>query len=226
MTWGNTATLFQLTEPEGGGVPWTLSTPYTFPGGVQPEWIASDAGMQNFYAATGEGNGTVVQLIPGQPWTENILYSFKGGTDGYNPTFVMAGADGSVYGTAWGGKHPKKLGFGGIVFKLSPPVKPGGAWTKTTLYNIAGWPPVSLTAAPNGALVGVVFGEEDAGVGYVFQLTPPQGPGKNSWTYQKLGGFKRSGSCNPINVQYGKDHALYGVLNGICDSVAGIFEVK
>ena len=182
--------------------------------------------MQNIYVSTDEGNGTVVQLISGQPWTENILYSFKGGTDGYGPSFVMAGTDGSVYGTASGGRRQKKLGGGGIVFRLTPPQKSGGAWTKTTLHNFSGWPPTSLTAGPNGVLIGVVFGEEDAGAGYAFQLTPPQGQGEKSWTYRKLAGVKRSGSCNPMNVQYGKDHAVYGVLSGLCDSVAGIFEVK
>jgi hypothetical protein len=226
LAWNGQGTVFQVTEPQGGGLPWSLSTLFTFPSGVRPDWIASDSGMQNVYVSTSEGNGTVVQLVPGQPWSENVLYSFKGDTDGYDPTFVMVGADGSVYGTASGGRHRKKVGFGGIVFRLSPPANFGEAWTKTTLYNISGWPPVSLTAAPNGALVGVVFGEEDGGAGYVFQLTPPQGSGKNSWTYQKLGAFRRSVSCNPLNAQYGKDHALYGVLNGICDSVAGIFEIK
>ncbi len=226
LAWNSQGVIYQATEPQGGGLPWALSTVFTFPSGVRPDWIAADVGMQKFYVSTSEGNGSVVQLIPGQPWTENVLYNFKGDTDGYNPTFVMVGADGAIYGTAWGGRRLKKLGFGGVVFKLAPPKKPGGAWTKTTLYNIGGWPAVSLTAAPNGALVGVVFGEEDAGAGYVFELTPTQGPGKQSWAFQRLGSFKRSGSCNPLNVQYGKNGALYGVLNGICDSVAGMFEVK
>ena len=47
--------------------------------------------------------GTVYTLVPpaapGQPWSETILHSFAGGTDGQGPGAVVLGANGVIYGT-------------------------------------------------------------------------------------------------------------------------------
>ena len=163
------------------------------------------------YGGTGAcpaGCGTVYELtpstIPGSAWTERVIYSFKGGNDGYVPTgnLVFDGA-GNLYGaTYYGG------GFGvcdqgiypycGTVFELSPPKAKGGAWTEKVLYSFKSG---TDGANPNGSLVfdkqGALYGTtyfggnqgcpQDAGVGCgtVFKLSPPAKKG-HRWGYEVL----------------------------------------
>src|SRR6185312_2115372 len=58
------------------------------------------------------------------------IYAFLDGKDGATPEAVTAGPDGALYGTTSGGGKQDH----GTVFKLSPSVVPGAAWTKETLY--------------------------------------------------------------------------------------------
>ena len=63
--------------------------------------------------------------------TMTTLHSFTG-SDGTLPySGLISDASGALYGTtAYGGLYSE-----GTVFKLTPPAKPGGAWTETVLYN-------------------------------------------------------------------------------------------
>jgi uncharacterized repeat protein (TIGR03803 family) len=72
----------------------------------------------------GTGYGTVFKLTPpakGQmAWTETVLYSFTGGSDGFYPLAgLIADKEGALYGTTQAGGT---AGFG-TVFKLTPPVR-------------------------------------------------------------------------------------------------------
>jgi uncharacterized repeat protein (TIGR03803 family) len=98
------------------------------------------------YGTTSAGGGTgnngiVFQLVPptkqGGAWTENVIYTFAGGTDGRTPTGgLVFDQSGNLYGTTdYGGSTACSLGCA-TVFKLAPP-SGGGAWTETILYN---WP--------------------------------------------------------------------------------------
>jgi hypothetical protein len=180
-------TLFRLAPPKSGGLPWKYTTLFSFPGGdgkSLPQWLTDSGQKSTVYVATnptGGDRGAVVALSStGGVWTETVLYSFSGGKDGFGPSNLVVGSDGTIYGTAGIGS-----GGGGIVFALSPPRDRGSSWTKTTLYHFKGGyhGPTSLMLSPAGALVGVAFGEIDFFAGNVFELTPPN-PRDTAWTYK------------------------------------------
>jgi len=118
---------------------------------------------------------------------EQVLHSFLGGTDGYNPDGgLVADAAGNLYGTnTWGG--PDSAAPYGTVFELTPPATAGGDWTKTVLYSFLGG--ANDGATPFGTLIfdkaGNLYGTTEAGgpsnTGTVFELSPPAVAGGN-WT--------------------------------------------
>jgi uncharacterized repeat protein (TIGR03803 family) len=77
-------------------------------------------------------SGTVFKLKPPVPpattWTEKVLYSFQGGSDGALP---MAGlvfdSNGALFGTTQRGGGTANSG---TMFKLKPPVPPATTWTE------------------------------------------------------------------------------------------------
>ena len=113
----------------------------------------------NLYGTTAGGGsgtygagGTVFQLVPGNPWTENVLYSFcslPGCTDGDYPSAgLVQDSFGNLYGTTQEGGEKKGLGAGyggGEVFVLCAPgvssadIPPCAAgltsWTEYVLYS-------------------------------------------------------------------------------------------
>lgn len=114
--------VFELT-PGAGGI-WTYSIPYTFPStadGACPGGLVFDA-AGNLYGVTAGGgtynDGTVFELTPatGGGWTETVLHSFAGGSDGSSPTSLTLAASGDLYGTTFNGG----VYSGGTVFKIVP----------------------------------------------------------------------------------------------------------
>jgi len=208
---------------------WKEQVLYSFqgiPDGATPVGGIVFDSAGNLYGATQDGGssscrsadsqcGTVFQLSPpaqkGDPWTETVLYVFKGNTnnDGAEPFggLVIDGA-GNLYGTAgFGGTGSCSL-LGtlmgcGTVFELSPPAQKGGAWTETVLYSFQSGKDGYL---PNGDLVfdaaGNLYGATTYGGGYgscnapyfqycgtVFKLSPPKQKGGN-WAEKVLHSFK------------------------------------
>jgi len=180
----------------------------------------------NLYGATTYGGltgcaiggecGTAFQLSPpvhnGDPWTETIIYEFKG--QGSNDGGLASGgliidAAGNLYGvTAYGGRGDcVVLGLRagcGTVYELSPPKrKGGGAWTETVLYS---FPIAKQGFLPQGNLVfdgaGNLYGATEFGgtkgttcdliyggqCGVVFELSPPKTKG-GKWTQHVLHNF-------------------------------------
>ena len=218
-------TLFKLEPPSGGGSPWHHRVLFSFSGGSSgsvPTSLVSSGSAGGVYVATDGGNGAVVSLAPGAPgqgWTETVLYSFAGGNDGEGPGSLVVAADGTIYGVAGGGSNGA-----GIAFSLA---QSNGTWIKTTLYNFSGdYGPSSLTLAPQGGLIGTVFGDIDLYFGNVFQLSPPKLPGR-SWKYRLLYDFNSQGgpSINPNNVVFGKGGHLYGTLEGGDSNDGAVFEL-
>lgn len=179
----------------------------------------------NLYGATSWGGaencpgiaqcGIVYQLKPptekGKPWTETVLYVFKGvnSNDGNTPEGgVLLDQTGHVYGTtAYGGTGKCQL-FGGrvgcgTVFELIPPKQKGGRWTEKVLHSFQSgkdgyfpWGDLTFDSAGN------LYGATQYGGGYgscnppyyqycgtVFKLSRPTVKG-GKWTEKVLYAFK------------------------------------
>jgi uncharacterized repeat protein (TIGR03803 family) len=133
------------------------------------------------------GMGTVYSVkppaSPGGSWTETVLHTFTGGSDGASPyAGVVVGSHQILYGTTFYGGSSNL----GTVYSLTPPASPGGVWTETVLYNFAGG--VADGANAEAPIVldsgGVLYGTSDFGgasnAGTVYSLTPlppPEAPG-------------------------------------------------
>jgi len=127
-------------------------------------WIggSNDAGTVFELTPTGDGN-----------WTETLLHTFGGGTDGANPAAgLIFDAAGNLYGTTGAGGN---YGYGyGTVFELMP--NGSGGWTEQILYNFRNSPdgndpdtPLVLDSAGN--IYGATGGGGTYGYGTVFELT-------------------------------------------------------
>jgi uncharacterized repeat protein (TIGR03803 family) len=142
--------------------------------------------------------GTVFKLsrptAPGTGWTKRTLYSFAAGTDGRNPysTLVIDSA-GALFGTTYNGGAASY----GTVFKLTPPVPPATAWTRTILHNFTGGadgshPHSGLVFDPgSGALYGTAEGGGASFAGVVYKLTPSSTTcgGPVAWSHSVIHAF-------------------------------------
>ena len=213
-------TIFELTQQSGV---WTETVLYSFQGALVGDGSGPQAGLVlkagALYGTTSSGGaygyGTVFKLAPptktGSPWTESVLYSFKGGTDGSYP------ASGLIFnGTLLVGTTP----FGGssnfgTVFQLTPPKTKTAKWTESILYNFTGradgGKPYSGLVLKLKSLYGTVLDGGPSGQGAVFELTPPAVAG-NPWTYTVLYGFTggNDGGKPYSGVIFGKAGALFG----------------
>jgi uncharacterized repeat protein (TIGR03803 family) len=148
----------------------------------------------NLYGTTDTGgansDGAVFQLTPGAggKWSEKVIYSFTGKSDGMNPLgSLIFDAAGNLYGTTSRGA----LGSG-TVFTLIPGA--GGKWKLKVLHTFhgttGGSPWGGLIFDPAGNLYGTTAegGAHEAGT--VFELTP----GTNgTWAFMQLHGFNDNG---------------------------------
>ncbi len=185
---------------------------YSFTGGSDggsPAYRLTSDGAGNFYGTTFEGGeeyglgyGTVFELSPngGEGWKETVLYSFKGGVDGSNPSsYVIFDSAGNLYGTTGSGGEKGN----GVVFELSPE---GKEWKETVLYRFTGTdganPANGLIFDPAGNLYGTTQ-NGPGGNPIVFELSPSGG----AWTEQVIYAI-----VNPL---------LVGLPNGLTMDAAG-----
>ncbi len=180
---GACGTVFKLT-PSGSG--YAETTLYTFqchpwpkcPSGEDPlGTLIFEKGSGGLYGTTyfggTHGNGTVFKLTPsGSGYTESVLHSFTGGTDGGNPWAGLTfGRNDVLYGTTTTVGGQKRPVDGGTVFKLTPS---GSGYNESVLHSLGhAAPQGSLILDKEGALYGTVSssGRQD-GDGYVFKVTP------------------------------------------------------
>jgi uncharacterized repeat protein (TIGR03803 family) len=202
-------TIFEL-SPEPSGK-WRFTLLYTFTGGADGasplgSLVFDAAG--NAYATVSSGGanglGAVIELSPpvrgaGKTWTEKVLYSFAGGSDGAIPFGdVVFDAAGNIFGTtSIGGKThigcPPAKGCG-TIYELSP--AGGGVWNErvihalTDAFHEGAEPRAGLVIDAAGNLYGTTYEGGDnlfcggMGCGAVFELLPPL-KGKH-WRYKNL----------------------------------------
>jgi uncharacterized repeat protein (TIGR03803 family) len=169
--------VFELAPKSNGR--WAEQVLYSFGNGT--DGSAPLAGLVfdtagNLYGTTSGGgshaHGVVFKLRPhGGSWSENVLYSFKGGRDGKYPgASLVFDLSGNLYGTTFfGGWSPYS---NGTAFKLRP--DSNGRWSETVLHRFRGhpqgFPEAELIIDAAGNLYGTTYGY--ASKGSVFEIIP------------------------------------------------------
>ncbi len=135
-------TVFKISSSQGA---WSLTTLYAFqdsPDGALPYGSVVFDKLGNLYGTTYYAGvndlGTVYKLTHSNgAWTESVLYSFKGGTDGASPiSSLVADSAGNFYGTTSdGGASNCSCG---VIFKMSRGST--GKWTESVVYRFPGKP--------------------------------------------------------------------------------------
>ena len=155
---------FKLT-PSGSDFDETII--HTFRGfdGAAPQGTLVSDTQGNLYGVTSNGgeanDGTVFELVPNPDgtWSETVLHSFGGGSDGQTPlTSLTMGTDGSLFGTTYFGGDTSCPGTCGTVFQLT---NTNGTWTEQISHAFKGaaagdgkYPQSTLVTDEQGSLYG------------------------------------------------------------------------
>jgi uncharacterized repeat protein (TIGR03803 family) len=224
-------TVFKLTKNSDGS--WTESVLYSFAGGTDgamPQAEVTFDAIGNLYGTTYYGGafsaGVVFQLAPnsGGTWTETLLYSFTGGSDGANPSAgVIFDASGNLYGATYLGGASGD----GVVYKLTP--TSGGTWTESVLHTFTGQdgsnPELQkLTFDTTGNLYGSAEYGGGSGSGVVYRLTPnSDGTWSESVLYTFTGG--NDGAEPAGSLTFDSAGRLYGTTQSGNDGLGGVFKL-
>ncbi len=145
---------------------WRTTTIYEFTNGEDEGAVAAFDAAGNLYGISccggAYGQGAIFELSRSQGgWTEKLLYSFTGGSDGGGPNSLVLGHDGNLYGAAgYGGNAGCGL-WGqeqcGVIFQLVPS---RGDWAENVLHAFTGgaedgWSPFNLIQDRQGNLYGL-----------------------------------------------------------------------
>jgi len=203
---------------------------YTFTGGADGaapngSLLADKTG--NLYGAApaagigtcgdGFGCGTIFELTPNSDgtWSQKVIYSFRGGNDGWNPSpGMLFDVEGRLYGaTNEGGDRCSYPGGCGTIFRLT--LQSDGTWSKSTLYRFLGGTdgqnPSGVVSDGKGNLFGATFfGGTNAcssgiGCGTVFELSLSTG---GTWSESII--YRFAGGSDP----YGANASLILDSNG------------
>ena len=246
----NQGTVFEVTINTNGS--WTESVLYSFTGGsdgAQPHANVVFDTAGDMYGTTNFGGsancnlgcGTVFRLTPGSSgWTESVLYTFTGGSDGREPDArVVLDAAGNLYGTTLqGGNINSACSSGcGTVFKLT---KGSSSWTDSVLYAFGGRPDGAsphdgLVFDKAGNLYGTTNGGGTSGYGTIFKLARSS----SAWTESVLhsfnatnggeypfGGLILDATGNLYGTTFRGATAGYGVVFEMLPSSNGVWREK
>jgi uncharacterized repeat protein (TIGR03803 family) len=230
----NGGTVFEVTTSG------TEKVLHNFQGGT--DGVAPTAGLVNVHGALfgmsaggggtgcgGTGCGTVFKINP-NTGAEQVIYSFNGGVDGYNPNYSLIVVGGILYGTTEiGGGSGCESNIGcGTVFSVTTSGK------ETVLYSFKGgkdgwWPEAGLFNV-GGVFYGTTTfgggtGCGGSGCGVVFAVTPE---GNENVLYRFKGGsdgyMPHAGLINVNGALYGTTE--YGGGTGCGSGCGTVFSVS
>jgi uncharacterized repeat protein (TIGR03803 family) len=188
------------------------------------------------------GCGIVFELTPppsgSGPWTQTVLYTFTGGSDGaYPESSLTFDSQGNLYGTTSNGGDLKDticltLGGCGVVFELTPPKSGSGPWTETPIYtftagNDGSVPYSNVIFDSKGNLYGTAAGGGTGTGGTVFELTPPAN-GSGPWTETTLWSFTYGddGGSPVAGLIFDSAGNLYGTTSSGGSGHGVVFELS
>ncbi len=206
--------IFKLTPSDG---PWTESVIHSFsgPNGSAPLGGPAIDSAGNLYGTTSAGGtagwGIVYRLQPsGSAWTNSVLHSFQGETDGITPgSGIVLDQGGDLYGITQAGG----ISGGGIAFELTSGTQ--GVWNISTLFgfNAAGPQGSYRTLARDNAgnLYGTTAADGAYHQGSVFKLTFING----AWSYTSLHDFTggSDGACPYGTLSFDSIGNIYGTAS-------------
>ncbi|MGA7504082.1 MAG: choice-of-anchor tandem repeat GloVer-containing protein [Candidatus Sulfotelmatobacter sp.] len=200
----------------------------TSPDAFEPTGGVIFDGPSHLFGTTLDGGthdfGTVYELEEASGiWSEAVVYSFGGSTDGSGLSYGVVLYNGDLYGTTQSGG---KYGYG-TVFELSPPTATVHHWTKTILHAFGAsttdgqYPSAGLALGPAGTLYGTTSkggtnttcsngSGGSSACGTVFELKANT---NGSWSCKTIYSFGSSSITDdgqtPVGVVYYKGN-LYG----------------
>ena len=224
-------TVFTLTANSDGS--WTKSTLHTFDetDGYNPSVGLIFDPVGDLYSTTDfggdNGEGVVFQLTPNSDgtWSESVLYSFTGASDGWRPQGrPVRDSAGNLYGvTTFGGQADC-----GVVWELTP--NSDGSWTESTAHTFTGgkdgcnpWG-TSLVLDGMGNLYGTTNAGGAQGCGVVFKLIPNSNGG---WKETLIHTFVDHPGCDSFSsLIFDAAGNLYGTTGGDGSTTFGsVFEI-
>ncbi len=221
--------VYKLAPPAFGTGLWTRTVLYKFKGGTDAANpycpLIFDTRGALYGVTQGGGSskaGAVFKLTPpvaGQTqWTESVLYSFKGGTDGFGSGSLTFDHQGALYGMTSGVSGLNNgVSGAGVVFKLTPPASGTGQWTETVLHSfpsaVGGAPGPSLIFDTQGSLYGTTYNGGSSNGGTAFKLSPPNA-GTGPWTESVLYNFPGNAANQYAGPHAGLIFGPGGILYG------------
>jgi uncharacterized repeat protein (TIGR03803 family) len=223
--------IYKLAPNSHGG--WQESVIYSIPAvsgsyyGADPSGLVFDTagnlyGTEGYSGAINHEYGSIFKLTPttSGPWSETTLSTFSGTLSHPLGNMVFDKA-GNLYGTSLNGGASGN----GAVFELTP--QKNGTWTRTTIYNFAGYPAdganpgagLIIDAAgnlygttENGGSSGVCLnsGGQKIGCGTAFELQPVSGGGWKETVLYSFGGPNGDGAVPVAPLIFDADGNLYG----------------
>jgi len=202
-----------------------VTTLYVFQG--PPDAGHPDAGViiaeGSIFGSTSWGGpaglGAVYRLTPGSSgYTETVLHSFAGGSDGARPSAVSADRGGNLYGTTSSAGGSGCSGGCGTVFEMKKRPQSRLGYVERVLYQFQGGtdgssPVAAPLIGPHGAIYGTTQSGGGAtacggGCGTVFRLTRTSSGYSESVLYRFQGGS--DGSFPVAGLIVDRSGAFYG----------------
>jgi uncharacterized repeat protein (TIGR03803 family) len=250
--------VYELSPPAQEGGQWTYTVLYNFRGGKDGQIPHGDLTLDdagNLYGATlyggGHGScnapyfqhcGTVFKLSTpkqkGGKWTEEVLHSFKSGTDGANPNGgLLLGCKGVIYGTTFAGGTQNCAYQGyvgcGTAFRLTPPSGNRGDWSEKQLHVFSGKngganPAGELVFDAEGSLFGIAQagGYNNEGDGVAFRLTSVDGAEWKETVLHVFSSNNRGGATPLAGLLFDTQGDLYGTASWSHVSDGDVFRIE